>query len=146
MKDVLQRRGTYALIIDTATTKTVRFGAQAERKLSHDTYAYIGSALHSNGFQRVQRHHDVALGNNDTTHWHIDYLLHDATLTKALFAPEQAIECRTAQYLDGERIAQIGCTDCDCDTHLVGQKPASITKQLRDVGFTASHEFKSSKT
>lgn len=146
MKELLQQRGTYALIVDAANTQEVTFGAQAQRSLSHDTYAYIGSALHHNGFRRVQRHHDVAQGHNTTTHWHIDYLLHDATLTKALFAPEQAIECQTAQYLDGDRVSNIGCTDCECDTHLVGHKPATLTKQLQDLGFTASHEFKPSTT
>jgi endonuclease-3 len=139
MNDLLEEHGTYALILNTDDVQTMTFGAKENKELSQNTYAYIGSAQHKNGFKRVRRHRDVATGDNNTTHWHIDYLLKEAKLTKALFAPQQDIECRTAQYLDGHRVINIGCTDCDCDTHLIGEEPTQITRQLKDVGFTASH-------
>lgn len=116
--------GTYTLLVELASSTTIRFGATGERDLPRGTYAYVGSALGTGGFARVERHHELARGERDARHWHIDYLLG---------APEASVvgdvrtagdvECAVATALrEHERadpIPGLGASDCDCPTHLV---------------------------
>lgn len=111
--------GTYTLLIELPTPATIEVGALGERDLLAGWYAYTGSALGPGGFARVDRHREVAAGERDVRHWHIDYLLgHPATvLDRAVRTPVDA-ECAIARAVPGERVPSFGASDCDCESHL----------------------------
>ena len=67
--------GTYTLFVEVPERATIIVGALGEHTFERGWYAYTGSALGSGGFVRIERHRAVANGENDTRHWHIDYLL-----------------------------------------------------------------------
>ncbi|RJT06576.1 DUF123 domain-containing protein [Halococcus sp. IIIV-5B] len=128
--------GTYTLLIELPTPTTIEVGALGERALSPGWYAYTGSALGPGGFARVDRHREVATGERDVRHWHIDYLLgHPATvLDRAVTTPVDA-ECAIARTLPGERIPAFGASDCDCESHLVSHEDRDVLS----AGIEAAH-------
>ncbi len=116
--------GTYTLLVDLAAATRVEFGAAGERDLPAGTYAYVGSALGTRGFARVERHRELARGERDVRHWHVDYLLGapEATVVGDVRTPGDA-ECAVATALRnhgrGRPVEGVGASDCDCSTHLV---------------------------
>ncbi|MFU1781082.1 GIY-YIG nuclease family protein [Haloarcula japonica] len=117
--------GTYTLVLERDAGGPITVGALGEIEFPAGWYAYTGSALGSGGFGRIDRHRAVAAGDNDTRHWHIDYLLGDAATTVGQVVTTEAdIECSVAERVDGptaegfEGIDAFGCSDCDCRTHL----------------------------
>ncbi|GCF13761.1 hypothetical protein Harman_16960 [Haloarcula mannanilytica] len=118
--------GTYTLVLERDDSGPIAVGALGEIEFPAGWYAYTGSALGSGGFGRIDRHRAVAAGDNDTRHWHIDYLLGDAATTvDRVVTTEADIECAVAQRLDGptgagfDRVDSFGCSDCDCRSHLI---------------------------
>jgi endonuclease-3 len=115
--------GTYTLILDRANGGTIEVGALGRREFRAESYAYTGSALGAGGFARTDRHREIAAGDRETQHWHIDYLLGDSETTiDTMVTTEADIECAVAQHLiaRSERcIEGFGCSDCGCATHLV---------------------------
>ncbi|WP_254545693.1 GIY-YIG nuclease family protein [Halomarina pelagica] len=117
--------GTYTLLVRLPTAARVAFGAAGERALSAGWYAYTGSALGPGGFSRVDRHRELARGERDGRHWHVDYLLGHpaASIEAAVTTDGEDRECAVARALaDGDTAAPVpglGASDCDCDTHLV---------------------------
>ncbi|WP_336329498.1 GIY-YIG nuclease family protein [Haloarcula sp. CGMCC 1.2071] len=118
--------GTYTLVLERDTSGPITVGALGEQAFPAGWYAYTGSALGSGGFGRIDRHRAVAAGDNDTRHWHIDYLLGDAATTvDRVITTEADIECAVAQQVDRpsaegfDRIDAFGCSDCDCRSHLI---------------------------
>jgi len=88
-------------------------------------HAYTGSALGPGGFARVGRHRELAAGERETRHWHVDYLLGDspAEIATVVRAVEADIECAVArtlaERLDADSpVAGFGSSDCDCPAHL----------------------------
>ena len=118
--------GTYTLVLTRESDGPITVGALGPVQFPAGWYAYTGSALGSGGFARVDRHRAVASGEHDARHWHIDYLLGDAATTLDTVVTSAAdIECAVARRLAGEAsrtIADFGCSDCDCATHLVGER------------------------
>lgn len=112
--------GTYTLLVAVAETATIEVGALGVHDFEAGWYAYVGSALGSGGFSRVDRHRELAAGERDVRHWHIDYLLgHDeATLASVVRTAGVDAECAIAGALDGEPVPAFGCSDCGCDSHL----------------------------
>jgi endonuclease-3 len=113
--------GTYVLLVDVPEPITLDVGALGEHRLPAGAYLYVGSALGSGGFARVDRHRRVAAGEHDVRHWHVDALLgHPATsLHDAYTAAGHAVECATARALVRDPVvAGFGASDCDCPTHL----------------------------
>jgi endonuclease-3 len=117
-------RGTYTLVCSLDADADVTFGAAGERRLSEGTYAYVGTALGPGGFSRVDRHRELARGERDVRHWHVDYLLsHPASsVTAVVTTPSVDAECRVAATLRErvETVPDLGASDCDCGTHLFG--------------------------
>ena len=115
--------GIYTLVIRIDTDMTVEVGALGERQFGAGWYAYVGSALGPGGFGRIDRHRELAAGERGTRHWHVDYLLGHpgAALASVHRSPGVDAECATARALAGERVSAFGCSDCDCDSHLVYQ-------------------------
>lgn len=129
--------GTYTLVLGRDAPGEITVGALGTYHLPAGAYAYVGSALGTGGFARVDRHRRVAAGDHDTRHWHVDYLTGDpeTELASVVTTAGVAAECRIADGVRGrlsaltpepatapavEPIAAFGASDCDCRTHLFG--------------------------
>ena len=82
-------------------------------------YVYIGSAINSH-VARINRH----LSDDKKLHWHIDYLLENKSseIRDILFnISDKRIECDLASTiaLNGEEVPKFGCSDCNCNSHLI---------------------------
>jgi len=127
--------GTYTLVLERERAGSIEVGALGERPLPAGWYAYTGSALGSGGFSRVERHRAVADGSNETRHWHVDYLLgDDATTLDSVVKTPADVECAVAERLrelaDARVVAEFGCSDCGCRSHLAGHESGET---LRDA-------------
>ncbi|MFU8867747.1 GIY-YIG nuclease family protein [Natronococcus sp.] len=113
--------GTYVLAIDVERPISVAVGALGECEFAAETYAYVGSAFGPGGFARLDRHRELARGERDVRHWHVDYLLgHEAaTLAATARYPDADRECELAKTLPGEAVPEFGASDCDCGSHLL---------------------------
>ncbi|MFC7074943.1 GIY-YIG nuclease family protein [Haloarcula halophila] len=125
--------GTYTLVLERSEGATIEVGALGRRQFPAGWYAYTGSALGSGGFGRIDRHRAVAAGENDTRHWHVDYLLGDpATTVDTVVTTEAAVECAVAGRIgdptaDGfGGVTGFGCSDCDCPTHLTSHERRDV--------------------
>jgi endonuclease-3 len=116
--------GTYTLVLTLDEPATVEVGALGPVAFDRERYAYTGSAFGSGGFARVARHRELAAGERDARHWHIDYLLgHPAAAVERVVRTRDADgECAVARTLAGEfdPLPAFGASDCDCESHLVG--------------------------
>jgi len=114
--------GTYTLLVALPESATVEFGAAGAYDLDAGWYAYTGSAFGAGGLKRVDRHRELADGERDARHWHVDYLLgHPETCVDAVHVTEdEDVECETARRLadEAQPVAGLGASDCDCETHL----------------------------
>ncbi|WP_436902733.1 GIY-YIG nuclease family protein [Halovenus halobia] len=115
-----QEGGTYTLCLELATPAEIEVGALGANSFDSGWYAYVGSALGSGGFSRVERHRELAAGKRDTRHWHIDYLLghSESRLDSVVKTTSVDGECAVASALDSPTITDFGCSDCSCETHL----------------------------
>ena len=104
------------LLIYLSKSQTIAFGRRREAYFRRGYYAYVGSAM--NGLEaRVNRH----LRKDKKRHWHIDYLLEKATVTRVILAEsERRNECAVAESLQGrfDSVPGFGCSDCQCRSHL----------------------------
>ncbi len=126
-------KGIYVLILKLDQESDIQIGKLGKLHLRKGFYAYTGSALGTGGFKRVERHFNVATGENPTRKWHIDYLLPKSKIVCAILLPtEVPIECKLARNI--RKISGItiipgfGCTDCSCETHLFYAE-----NELRDI-------------
>jgi len=112
--------GTYTLLVELSEAATIEVGALGEHRFPSGWYAYTGSALGSGGFSRVDRHYELAAGERETRHWHIDYLLgHEAaTLRGDVRTVDADVECAVAERLPDGPLEGFGASDCDCSSHL----------------------------
>jgi Uri superfamily endonuclease len=128
--------GTYTLLVALLEPATVEFGAAGAYDLDAGWYAYTGSAFGAGGLKRVERHRELAAGERDARHWHVDYLLgHPAASVDAVYVTGEAdVECETARRLadETEPVAGLGASDCDCETHLAYAPEQSTLAGLLD--------------
>jgi len=112
--------GTYTLLVGLDRNATVEVGALGEQALDRGWYAYTGSALGSGGFARVDRHRELAAGEHETRHWHVDYLLAHpaATVSEVVRSPGSDVECAVARRLPAGPVEGFGASDCECPSHL----------------------------
>lgn len=112
--------GTYTLLIQVPTERTLEVGALGRLDFESGWYAYTGSAFGPGGFGRVSRHRELAAGEREARHWHVDYLLGaDGVRVDAVVrSPDADIECAVAQSLSGTPVREFGSSDCDCPSHL----------------------------
>jgi endonuclease-3 len=108
------------LLIELEADAAIEFGAAGERDLSAGWYAYTGSAFGTGGFSRVERHRELARGERDVRHWHVDSLLGhpESRIVEVVKSAGTDVECEVSADLDAEPIAGLGASDCDCDSHL----------------------------
>lgn len=113
-------KGCYCLIIHMTKSDKLKIGNLYEdAKFKKGWYVYIGSAMNSL-IPRINRH----LSEDKKMHWHIDYLLknNNANIKDILFCiSDEKIECELATKISpfGEEIANFGCSDCNCNSHLI---------------------------
>jgi Uri superfamily endonuclease len=123
MKPMNANSGAYVLILELTGVITLTIGALGEYEFKSGYYAYVGSALGSNGFNRVLRHISVSEGSNQTRKWHIDYLSSVSKIIEVhkVFTLER-VECTisTAMFnsLGVPSMKGFGCSDCKCRSHL----------------------------
>lgn len=109
---------TYALLIHVTRPFTTEVGALGDIHFEKGRYLYIGSAR-SDNFKRLDRHARTATGENETLHWHIDYLLtHENTRISGAYTTTSAEECEIAQAIELKEKSTFGSSDCNCTTHL----------------------------
>jgi Uri superfamily endonuclease len=68
---VLAEKGTYALILQAASTRRIQIGRLGKLALHPGFYVYVGSAFGPGGLEARLNHH---LKRVIKPHWHIDYL------------------------------------------------------------------------
>lgn len=131
--------GTYTLCIELDAPSTIKIGALGTHKLSPGAYAYTGSAFGTGGFSRVDRHYELAAGERETRHWHIDYLLGhgNAAISGDIRTPEADIECVVAGDLPASPVPEFGSSDCGCPSHLAYDEDGS---RLREAAATAHRQ------
>ena len=111
--------GTYALVIALGVGLRLRAGKLGIHSLIPGYYVYTGSAL--GGLSGRLRHH---LKSEKRLHWHIDYLLREAAVTRVWYALGQLrLECiwnAIIRALPGaiSSIHRFGASDCRCSSHL----------------------------
>ena len=112
--------GTYTLLVELPDAVTLEVGALGERRLPAGWYAYTGSAFGAGGFARVDRHYELAAGEREARHWHVDYLLGhpDARIRGDVRTPDEDVECAVARALPESPVEGFGASDCDCPAHL----------------------------
>ncbi|MFC6905190.1 GIY-YIG nuclease family protein [Halalkalicoccus tibetensis] len=128
--------GTYTLVIALAEPATIGVGALGECEFPAGEYAYTGSAFGPGGFSRIDRHRklcsevvtrdtrdrhrELARGEREVRHWHVDYLLGHpaATIEEVVRTPERDVECAVARALPDAGIGGFGASDCGCGSHL----------------------------
>lgn len=114
-------KGCYCLIIHVEKNEILKIGSiySTGLKFNKGWYVYIGSAMNSL-IPRLKRH----LSDDKKTHWHIDYLLksENTKIKEILFCiNDKKVECELAENIApyGEEIANFGCSDCNCNSHLI---------------------------
>ena len=119
--------GTYLLVYELTERATLTVGALGSHELPPGGYVYVGSALGSGGFSRIDRHERVAAGTHDVRHWHVDYLGgHDAVrLVETIRLVGRDAECALADRLADRPIEGFGSSDCDCVSHLAAYNDVS---------------------
>lgn len=112
--------GTYTLVLGLREDATIEVGALGEHAFEAGHYAYTGSAFGAGGLSRVDRHRELAAGDREVRHWHVDYLLcHHATrLVEVVTSEERDVECAVAGRLPAGPVPGFGSSDCDCPSHL----------------------------
>jgi endonuclease-3 len=115
------REGTYTLLVGLDRDATVEVGALGAHALDRGWYAYTGSAFGPGGFARVERHRELAAGERNVRHWHVDYLLGcpAAAVRAVVRSPASDVECAVARRLPAGPVEGFGASDCDCRSHLV---------------------------
>ena len=139
-----QTGGTYTLVVELSETADIDVGALGTKTFEDGWYAYVGSALGSGGFSRIDRHRELAAGERETRHWHIDYLLGHPESRLASVVRTSGVdgECSVARALDNPALAGFGCSDCDCETHLF----YAATKETLLDAVEGAHDPLSGKT
>ncbi len=109
-------KGSYVLLIKLPIEQTIRIGSLKAIHFPRGYYAYVGSAM--GGFKsRLNRH----LQGNKEPHWHIDYLLQQASITDIILCEtNDRVECTIARALNGQfdSTPDFGAGDCQCQSHL----------------------------
>lgn len=119
--DTATDEGTGTPVIELPSASTNDVGAPGPIDFAAGWYTYTGSALGPGGFSRVERHRDLAAGERDTRHWHVDYLLVQpgASIDCVVRTTGADVECAVSRRLDGDRVPEFDAPDCDYDSHLV---------------------------
>jgi Uri superfamily endonuclease len=135
--------GTYALVLKSTKTATVRIGKLGSLQLQPGFYVYVGSAHGPGGLHARLAHHLEPTGR---PHWHVDYLRQHTKPQEVWFCCDRTLwEHRWAHCLGMQRgasvpLAGFGSSDCTCETHLFffRSRPsrAGFARSLRTIDRT----------
>lgn len=112
--------GSYAIILRNHADKTIRVGRRLQLDIQPGFYLYVGSAFGPGGLRaRVGRH----AGTVKKHRWHIDFIREQmqfqcAWYSYAPFNQEHLWAARLTALPNFTPLAGIGCSDCNCATHL----------------------------
>ena len=124
--------GTYTLVLELPADATIEVGALGRHTFAAGHYAYTGSAFGAGGLSRVDRHRELAAGERQVRHWHVDYLLchPESRLVAVVTTEEVDVECPVARTLGDGPVAGLGSSDCDCPSHLaaLGERPVETVR------------------
>jgi len=127
-------------LISLPRAQTVVVGSLGSIIFAAGGYAYVGSAL--GGLEaRIRRHLRAA----KKKHWHIDYLLERAPVSRIIVAESgERLECRLAARLGGrfEAVPGFGSSDCRCPGHLFfapspEELEAAVRQAFKGLGLEA---------
>lgn len=126
--------GTYVLVLEFYRPATIEVGALGSIRFDADVYAYVGSAFGAGGFSRIDRHRELAAGEREVYHWHVDYLLcHPGSSIAGVGRfPDEDLECELARTLPGEVVPDFGASDCDCEGHLLAASGHRLVEALAE--------------
>ena len=134
--------GTYALILTSTKSASIRVGRLGSLQLQPGFYVYVGSAHGPGGLHARLAHHLEPTGR---PHWHVDYLRAHTKPQEVWFCCDRIPwECRWANCLGLQRGASIpldgfGASDCGCETHLYFfESPPSRAAFARRLGLPVS--------
>jgi Uri superfamily endonuclease len=111
-----QSRGSYVILIKLPEEQTITIGSLNDICFSGGFYAYVGSAM--GGIKSRLGYH---LKRGKKRHWHIDYLLEEATIVGiSICETKDRSECAIARVLSSQfdSISGFGSSDCRCRSHL----------------------------
>ena len=113
--------GTYALLIGVTQETEINIGKLGLVELPAGRFIYIGSAHGPGGLAgRIHRHMRPA--SQKRLHWHIDWLLQEASLLQAWWVESESdLECTWARSLSlvcEHGFLGFGASDCNCASHL----------------------------
>lgn len=127
IKSVGNMKGSYCLIINIKKDTDIKIGKKLGFiNFKKGCYVYVGSAMNYLE-SRVKRH----LSDNKKKHWHIDYLLlNKNSEIEKVYTKEscEKLECEIAKKIieNEESIADFGCSDCKCHSHLIYFKNSKL--------------------
>ena len=131
----MARGGTYAVVILSKDWLRLRIGKLGIHDFPPGYYVYVGSALA--GLHGRLKHH---LKSEKQLHWHIDYLLQQATVAQIWCAlGEDRLECTWNAILAelpgaAPIVPGFGSSDCRCYTHLTHfLTTPSLGETLEDI-------------
>ena len=113
--------GTYALVLRSSSTRTIRIGRIGALTLRPGYYVYIGSAFGPGGLRaRIARHARRAA----SPRWHVDYLRRYARIESVCYYCGEHFEHELAaaiRALPGAAVPMqgFGSSDCGCEAHLL---------------------------
>lgn len=111
-------KGSYVLLLELSEEREVTVGKLGTILFPAGSYAYVGSAM--GGLEsRIRRH----IRSSKKLHWHIDYLLQQASITDIIVGENGAgtkNECAISRALAAaaDHMPGFGCSDCACKSHL----------------------------
>ncbi|MBU6996109.1 MAG: GIY-YIG nuclease family protein [Theionarchaea archaeon] len=100
----------YVLVIELSQDTQIQVGKLGTIDFQKGLYYYVGSAPSE---KRLERH----LRKEKKIHWHIDYFLKEARISK-IYITRERTECQVAHDIGLPYIEGFGCSDCDCPSHL----------------------------
>lgn len=117
LKNEIQDRGAYLLIVELEADKEIRIGALGNIFFKKGNYVYVGSAMRELT-KRINRHKR----KTKNIFWHIDYLLQEARLITCLpIRSSEKLECAISEgmkEISSDEINGFGSSDCNCKSHL----------------------------
>ena len=111
--------GTYTLVLKNSKEFNKKIGSKENILFPKGYYTYTGSVPDDN-FSRIKRHKEICAGENETEHWHIDYILHSSTIDIiSVFKTPKDKECEINNAIDEDEFHDIGASDCtNCTSHV----------------------------
>ena len=139
------RPGTYALILNPKSERSIKVGKLGLLRVQDGYYIYVGSAFGPGGLNARIAHHKR---KSHRSRWHIDYLRAAAEIQEVWYTYDsKPREHQWAKTLAAAKASTapfpgFGSSDCNCLTHLYffKSKPAAASFHRRLNAKIKDHE------